>query len=319
MMPENGKNIYNSIEIPDELSDLVNQAIASKSKKEIRMKRRRKKQQDTVVRIFRYAAATAAGLLICLTIGLNTSEVFAKEMSEVPVIRALAKVLTIRSYHGMEGDYEINLEVPEIQKEGIPAETEKITEAPAKEDTFTGDINIEIQKIVDDFMAQAKTDFEEYKKAFFETGGTEEEWADRTMDIRVDYEIKCQEGNILSLELLTAKSWVAYQEERYYYNLDLSTGRYLTLQELLGDNYIMLCNESIHRQIKERLAADDSLAYFGYGDIAAEDKEMGVEGFTTITEDTGFYINKEGNVVITFPKYEIAPGYMGAQEFEIAV
>lgn len=326
MRPEDGKRIYDSIEIPDELSDVVNRAISSVNQEEIRMKSRKKRKKDTVVRIFRYAASAAAGLLVCLTIGLNTSEAFAKEMSGVPVIGALARVLTIRSYHGTEGEYEINMEVPEITKEspvgpaeGIPDDREgDLSGADGRADTFTGDINAEIQKIVDDYMAQAKTEFAEYKEAFFATGGTEEEWGGRTMDITVDYDVKYQEGNILSMELLTAKGWVAYQEERYYYNLDLSTGKYLTLQELLGEDYIGICNESIDRQIKERLAADDSLAYFGYGDLAAEDKEMGIEGFTTITRDTQFYVNQAGNVVIVFPKYEVAPGYMGQQEFEIA-
>ncbi len=325
MRPEDGKKIYDSIEIPDELSDVVNRAISSVNQEEIKMKSRKKRQKDTVVRIFRYAASAAAGLLVCLTIGLNTSEAFAKEMSDVPVIGALAKVLTIRSYHGTDGEYEINMEVPEITKESTEsaAETTAAGEGDqgtvnGAEDTFTGDINAEIEKIVDDYMAQAKVDFEEYKEAFFATGGTEEEWAGRTMDITVDYDVKYQQGNILSLELLTAKGWVAYQEERYYYNLDLSTGKHLTLQQLLGEDYINICNESIDRQIKERLAADDSLAYFGYGEMAKEDEEMGIEGFTTITPDTRFYVNQEGNVVIVFPKYEVAPGYMGAQEFEIA-
>ena len=30
-----------------------------------------------------------------------------------------------------------------------------------------------------------------------------------------------------------------------------------------------------------------------------------------------FYINEKGRIVIVFEKYEIAPGYMGTQEFEI--
>lgn len=166
-------------------------------------------------------------------------------------------------------------------------------------------------------MNQAKSDFEEYKEAFFATGGTEEEWADRKMDIVVDYDVKYQNEFILSMELLTAKGWVSSNEERYYYNLNLLTGEYLTLQELLGEDHIKLCNESIDRQIKERIASDDSLTYFGYGTMAEADKEMQIEGFKTITADTEFYINKAGNVVIVFPKYEIAPGYMGMQEFEI--
>lgn len=333
MRPEDGKKIYDSIEIPEELSAVVNKTISSQNKEELRMKYQKTGRKNTAVRFFRYAAATAAGLLVCMTIGLNTSEAFAMEMREVPVLGKLAQVLTVRSYHGREGDYEIDMEVPQIEKEQpalpeetvpvpaetapIPAETTSVPEETAAEDAFTGDINAEIQKIVDDYMAQAKTEFEEYKEAFFATGGTEEEWGGRTMDITVDYEVKYQEGNRLSLELVTSKAWVAAQEERHYYNLDLKADSYLTLQELLGEDYIAKANESITRQIKERLQADESLSYFGYGPNGEEDKSMGIEGFTTISADTPFYLNDKGNVVIVFEKYEIAPGYMGYQEFEI--
>ena len=34
-------------------------------------------------------------------------------------------------------------------------------------------------------------------------------------------------------------------------------------------------------------------------------------------EYQNFYINSEGKVAIVFEKYEIAPGYMGTQEFVI--
>lgn len=314
MKLEDGKKIYDSTEIPAELAEVVNRAITSKNKEEIRMNYEKREKRTCAVKIFRYAAAAAAGLLICFTVGVNTSEVFAKEMSGVPVLGALAEVLTVRSYHGTDGDYEIDMEVPEIVQE---PETEEESGDAAGTQEFTGDVNTEIQKIVDDYMVQAKTEFEEYKEAFFATGGTEEEWGGRTMDISVDYDVKYQSGNILSLELVTAKSWVAAQEDRYYYNLDLSTGQYLTLEDVLGEDYVKICNESIVAQIQERIAADENNIFFGFGPNAEEDKEMGIPGFETVTEDTSFYLNGDGNPVIVFPKYEIAPGYMGFQEFEI--
>lgn len=298
MRVEDGKDFYENMEIPGELGDAVNRAIASCNKEELREKYRRAQKKDTVVRIFRCAASAAAGLLVCLTVGVNSSEVFAKEMSEVPVIGALVHVLTVRSWHEDEGDYEIDVEVPQIAAE--------------EAGTTVGDVNAEIQKIVEEYTQQAQAEFEEYKKAFFETGGSKEEWADRTMDIFVDYEVKYQEGAVLSLELVTSKAWVSAEEERHYYNLNLAQDRYLSLEELLGENYVELCNESIKRQIGERIAADENMIYWGFG----EDDGM-IEGFETVNEDTRFYLNQDGNVVIVFEKYEIAPGYMGIQEFVI--
>ena len=43
--------------------------------------------------------------------------------------------------------------------------------------------------------------------------------------------------------------------------------------------------------------------------------EMG--GFSGVSEDQRFYINEDGNAVIVFEKYEIAPGASGTLEFEI--
>ena len=322
MRPEDGKKAYDNIEIPEELSEVVNRAIASQKKEEIREKIRKKKQRDNTVRIFRYVASAAAAFIVCMTIGVNTSEAFAKEVSDIPVLVSLSKVLTIRSYHGTDGDFEIDMEVPEIQKETVletdpAADMTEETEKAGTEKTFTGDVNAEIEKIVDSYMDEAKQEFADYKEAFFATGGTQEEWADRKMDIVVDYDVKYQQGNILSLELITAKGWVSAQEERHYYNLDLATGQRLTLEQLLGASYIEEVSASIRQQIEERIASDDSLAYFGYGSMAEDDALLGIEGFSTIAENQDFYINEAGEVVIVFAKYDIAPGYMGFQEFTV--
>ena len=311
MRPEDGKNIYDSIDIPDRLSETVKQAIASQSRQERLERYRREKKKAAKVRFFRCTAAAAAALMACMTVGVNSSEAFAREMGELPVIGALARVLTVRSWHGTDGDYEIDLEVPRIEAEAAQeAQTQPVRD-------FTEKINEEIEKIVDAYMEEARAEFQEYKKAFFETGGTQEEWNDRKMDITVDYTVKYQKDNLLSLELVTAKGWVAASQERHYYNLDLDREQALTLEDILGEDYVRICNESIDAQIREQVRTDEMKSYFGYGPDGEQDDEMGIEGFTTVSKDTKFYLNEEGNPVIVFDEYEIAPGYMGMPEFEI--
>lgn len=303
--PEDGKKVYDNIEIPEELKDVVNGAIRSMDKE----KSLKKHRLRNTVKIFRYCGTAAAALLVCMTIGLNTNEVFAKEMSELPIIGSLARVLTIRSYHEKDEGHDITVNVPKIQLEETQTDN-----TDTQKETFVGDINQEIQSIVDNYVAEAKQKFAEYKEAFFATGGTEEEWGNRDIAVNVDYEVKYQQGNILSMVLTTDEAWVAAYGVRYYYNLDLSGDRQLTLQDLLGDNYVEIANESILRQMKERDAADEKAVYWGIGK-AAEDNM--VEGFRSVDENTKFYINKDGNPVVCFEKYEVAPGYMGFQEFEI--
>ena len=74
----------------------------------------------------------------------------------------------------------------------------------------------------------------------------------------------------------------------------------------MGEDYINIANESIKTQI----------AAYGSGtDNPFFSPDMG--GFTTIDEETPFYVNEKGNPVICFAKYEIAPGSMGEVQFEI--
>ena len=263
----------------------------------------------------RNIGVAAAAVLLCMTVGVNTNEVLAKELGQLPVIGSLVRVLTITSYHEEDGSHDITVNVPEIEVEK-PEDTAAAEEAGGTGGMSDADIeeavNAQIQEIVDTHVAQAKEKFAEYKDAFFATGGTEEEWGDRTMDINVDYEVKYQEGSVLSLVLTTSEVWVAAQELRYYYNIDVAQNRELTLKDLLGEDYVNIANESIRRQMNERAAADENLVYWG-----VTENESSIDGFVTVDENTDFYINADGNPVVCFGEYEVAPGFMGIQEFEI--
>ena len=167
-----------------------------------------------------------------------------------------------------------------------------------------------IQQLTTDYEAQTEKEMAEYKESFFQTGGTKEEWADRTMDLYIDYDVKYLSNDVLSLGVTTAKSWVSADEEHTYYNIDLKNDKELTLQDVLGDDYAAICNKSIVSQIEERMAADANAFFFGYGDSTDETDSLGK--FETVDANTSFYLNAEGKVVISFPEYSIA-GYMGIQ------
>ncbi|MGI6079851.1 MAG: DUF3298 domain-containing protein [Candidatus Avilachnospira sp.] len=316
---ERAKKIYEETEIPKELHGMVAELIENdrekRSGKHSESSEHKKKDQDVenIVSMkkirrrknymLKRTAAAAATVIVVFTAGLNVNEAFAETAASLPVIGQLAKVLTVRSYHGGEGDFNIDMEIPAIESAGS---------GEISDTEFTEKINSEIEKISDEYMTQAKAEFEDYKEAFFATGGTEEEWNDRKMDIIIDYDIKYQSNPILSLELKTAKGWVAAAEERHYYNLDLSADRELKLEDVLGEDWKEICNRETDRQIREQIASDDSLSYFGYGDNG-----LTAEKFTSVDEDTDFYINADGKVVLVFPEYSIAPGYMGVIEFAV--
>ena len=153
----------------------------------------------------------------------------------------------------------------------------------------------------DDAVARA----EEYRTAFLETGGTLEEWAEHNIKITVSYEIKQQNSDYLSFIVRGVENWSNAFNESRYYNLDLSTGKTVTLKDMLGDNYVELANRDIGEQIADRQRAGEVF-------FTAEEG-----GFTGISEDAKFYINENNRPVIVFEKYEIAPGSLGEIEFEI--
>lgn len=332
---KDSKDIYDAIKVPAELSSIVEKAIQTEKKeRSATMKENRLKKA--------WIPAAAAVLVIGITIGLNTSEAFAKSAENIPILGTIAKVLTIRDYES-EDNVNINIEQPEIvvDDKKAPAGAEKVpsleettdnasadasgTKEPADSSSadYVADVNATIEKIVSDYKADATKRIEEYKQAFLETGGTEEEWLERGVDIDVSYEIKYQSDNILSLALTTNESWVASYGQQYFFNMDLANGKDITLEEVLGEDYVEKANAAILEQIKQR-SETEGYVYWGYeqynkeyAEANPDDNTMIDEGFKTVGTETKFYINQNGNPVVVFDKYEIGPGYLGSQEFEI--
>ncbi len=294
---KDAKEIYDQIEIPKELDDIVKEAINNNKRNEEDLHMKNKNRRITILQ---KSLLSAAAVLLCFTLALNTSEVFAENAEDVPVLGALAKVLTVRDYETTEDNKNISVKVPEINNS-------------SESNEFVTDINKEINAIVDAYTADAQSRLEADKEAFLTTGGTKEEWAERDLNINVDYEVKYQKDNLLSLILTANESWYGAYDLTYYYNLNLEENKNLTLMDVLGSDYSNIANESIINQMKARAEENSDYVYWGVTD--EEDSEMA--GFTSVDENTKFYLNKEGKVVICFDKYEVAPGFMGRQEFII--
>ena len=209
----------------------------------------------------------------------------------MPVLGGLFQVLTFVDYDKTEDGIHYDVTVPQLEAEG----------------DLAGKVNAVIQEKMDAHLAKAQQDWDDYREAFFATGGTEEEWADREMDVIVDYEIKSQSESRVSFVVTFAEGWVSSMEERYYYNLDLSEDRDLTLRDCLGENWVETCNAAIERQIAESVDEEGFTFFFA--------PEEG--GFTTVDETTGFYVREDGTVVVCFPEYSIAAGAAGIPEFPI--
>ena len=272
------RETYEGIPIPPELGDRVQAGIRQG-------KARRKR-----LALRRWGAAAACFAVLVGT--LNLSPQAAAAAAEVPVLGGLFRILTVRQFEETRDDINYRVSVPEVDAgDSVAAER----------------ANAAIQERVDQHLARAQQDWDDYRKAFFETGGTQEEWGSREMDVFVDYEVKLQTEDRVSFVVTLAEGWVSAMEEQYCYNLDLAEDRDITLRDVLGEDWVELCNAAIQSQI-DQSRDEEGFTFF----FAPEDG-----GFSTVDEDTAFYLRADGVPVVIFPRYAIAAGAAGSPEFPI--
>lgn len=266
---------YESTPIPEELDQRVREGI-----RQGHSAGRAKRHS------FRWGIGVAGACLVMVG-GLNVSPTFAAAAADVPVLGGLFQVLTVRNYETVKDGIDYDVSVPEVEADGA------VTEA----------VNAEIQERVDAHLAQAKADWDAYKKAFFATGGTEEQWGDREMDVIIDYDIKSQTDTTVSFVVDFAECWVAAQQQRYCYNLDIANDKDITLADVLGEDWVNICNTAVQAYIDQ----DTSGLFFT--------PDQG--GFTTVDDTTSFYMNQDGSVTLVFPEYAIAAGAAGIVEIPV--
>lgn len=266
-----GLEKYNHTEIPKELSQMINETIHTE-------KNRKKK-------LFSLIASAAA---ICVfTLSLNVSESFAETVVKIPLLGDVANVLIVREYSFEKEDISGEVNAPSITIGN--EETEKY-------------INETIEEKVSTVLEEATKRVQEYKDAFLETGGSQAQWEEKNMQVNVDYEIFLQDENYLSFAVFTNESLAAVYAEYLYFTIDLKTKELVTLQDLLGDDYVASITETVKAAVKQ---APDR--YFD------NVKAAGWEA----RPDVNFYLNNQEQVVVIFEKYELAPGAEGRLSFII--
>jgi hypothetical protein len=76
----------------------------------------------------------------------------------------------------------------------------------------------------------------------------------------------------------------------------------------------VISNE-IKKQMITQMEKNSDLTYWVKNPNKKDDNP--IDPFEKIKPDQNFYINKDNKLVISFDKYEVAPGYMGIVEFVI--
>lgn len=250
------------------------------------------------------AAWAAAAALLAIVILPNTSENVAYAMAQIPVLGTVIKAVTIREYNYEGERFEAKINEVQLEQEA-PENTEgdlaadiSVNEVTEKTNESIAVINESIEEMTDRLIKQ----FEEQAALGESYGG-----------IYVNHEVMTDTDKWFTLKIDVAEVAGSGAQYQYYYHIDKTTGEIASLKDIFkeGADYVTPISENIKKQMKEEMAEDDMKMYW-----VDEEEDMGFN-FEKIKEDQNFYLNEEGQIVICFDEYEVAPGYMGLVEFVV--
>lgn len=278
----NLKNEYLNINAPEHGKKQMIEAIT---------KARKDKNKIIKIQFLKKAGFTAAAAITLLVITPNVSRTAAMAMGNLPVIGPVIKVITIRNYKAEDEHYNANVSVPGIETN---ADSSNALSSSAIEK-----INSSTEEYINTLVSSFKDDIAENAEA------------NRTLDI--DYETVTDSDTWFTLKLSVFEAQASGFQSYRYYHINKLTGKMASLKDLFTDgaDYKTSISNNIKQQMTERMSGDDSLIYW------LNDTEIPENNFELIKDDQNFYFNSNGELVISFDEYEVAPGYMGAVEFTI--
>jgi len=222
-------------------------------------------------------------------LSINTSSTFAKTLSNVPILGNVVNVLTFTEYTVDEPTYKADLKVPAV----------KNLKNKDLEQSLNKKYLEENKKLYDQFMKET----ESVKK---DSGAH--------LGIDSGYEVKTDNEDILSIERYVVNTAASSSTTMKFDTIDKKKEILLSLPILFKDkSYVKIISDNIKEQMKEQMKKDDSKVYW----IPEAHLDYSIDPFVTIKDNQNFYINKDHKLVISFDKYEVAPGYMGVVEFTI--
>lgn len=310
-MEENKKNLEELEELKRayEAPEMSGEQLAAMKRRieEAKMEKRKDNKKNHVLRNTAAAAAAIAVVFVALP---NTSESVAYAMSNIPVVGKLVEAVTFRDYKYESDRNNADIEVPELTVNEVEpaAGTEQLTEGTEQTDS-DADVQENLKETTDEINAEIKEITDEIVAEFEENLKSEEGY----QDVMVKHEVLNTTEDYFTLKLICYQASGSGAEWDYFYTIDLKTGERLALKDLFvdGADYITPISENIKEQMQEQMDADENVMYW------LNDEEAPEWNFEKITDETSFYLNENGNIVISFNEGDVAPMYMGCVEFEI--
>lgn len=235
--------------------------------------------------VFKYGVMSAVATFSLFIGSINMSPAMAQSMANIPVLGSIVEVFTVQKLTIQEDNYQANLNTPAIQ--GL--EDENLQNA-------LNEKYIEENKaLFEDF----KQEMEDMKKA-----------GDGHLSVNTIYEVKTDTEQLFSIARYETQTMASTSTTLKYDTIDKQRNILLTLPSLFkGNQYIETISTYIAEEMKRQMALDQTTSYFLDADFT--------DDFKQIKPDQDFYITANHKLVISFDKYEVAPGSMGVVKFEI--
>ena len=234
----------------------------------------------------------------------NSGQSVALAMEKIPVIGAIAKVVTFRTYEDQTNHFSAHIEVPQVEQEQL-AETQPADES-AGDTQPQGAAQEELQRTNKTIEEYGQELIARYEHDLAESQG------EGNYSLQSNYKVVSESDDYLAIEVDTLLIMASGSEYRKTFNIDKNTGEILSLKDFFreGSDYIGVISDAIKAQMKQQMEQDDSVIYW-------LDSEVPEWDFQAIDDDTSFYFDGQGNLIIQFDEYEVAPGSMGAVSFTI--
>lgn len=248
----------------------------------IQMAKQEKRQKNRGLIWLRRAGETAAAAMAVITVLVNASPAAAQVMEQIPVIGTIAQVVTFRTYEDHSGKGEANVEIPKIEEEGQ---------------------TLEANREIEDYADSLIREYEDKIRA----GEDQENYA-----LDSTYEVVFENDRYVCIRIDTTVVMASGTQFVKVFTVDKETGETVILLQMLGGDETMLAavSSNIMDQMREQMAADENVIYY-------LDSDMPEWDFKGLDGDESYYFDQDGELVVTFDEYEVAPGYMGAVEFVI--
>ena len=221
--------------------------------------------------------AWAAAVLALFIAVPNVSPAAAAAMADIPVLGAVVRVVTFRNYTYDDGWHSADVSVPELAG-GAAAQ----------------EVSDQVRAYTDRLIAR------------FEETCEKELGKEGYLGLDVSSTVVTDSDTWFTLRVDAVETQASGYQFSRFYHINKATDQVVTLKDLFREDadYVTVLSDEVRRQMEERMAEDREASYFP-------------EEFTAIGPEQNFYFNTDGDLVLVFDEYTIAPGSMGMPEFTI--